>query len=139
MKLDFAFDAGKFDFAGYTPVAGATMLTREYGDGCASVIVMLPDYGMKNLGSLMLKANSGVGISSSMITGVAKFVERDENLDKAIKEAAGSYAQKTNNAGTEEFEVDLLVLSNLIDAFGMTSDDPNWENIDGWTASMTVQ
>jgi hypothetical protein len=129
VTLGFTFDGGKFDFAGFTPADGATLLTRDFGDGFSTVTVMVPDYAMESLGKLMLKANSGVAVSSSTIAAVASFVERDENSDKAIKEATGSYVQKTNNAGTEEFVVDLLVLSNLIDAFGTTSDDPNWDNI----------
>jgi len=128
VRLDFSFDADKFDFAGYTPADGATLLTREYGEGYVSVMVMLQGYAMEGLGSLMLKANPDVGISSSTITGAATFVERDENLDKAIKEANGSYIQKTNNAGTAGFVVDMIVLSNLIDAFGITSGDPDWDN-----------
>ena len=91
-------------------------------------MVMLPGYGMESLGSVMFKAKDNVGITSSVITANVTFVERDENLDKTIKEAGGSYIQKTNNAGTEEFAVDMILLSNLIDAFGMTSAHPDWEN-----------
>ena len=128
VKLDFSFDSGKFDFASYIPANGATLLTREYGKGYASIMVMIPDYDIKSLGELMLKANSDITMSSSTISAVATFVERDENSDKAIKTAVGEYTQKTNNAGTDGFVVDLIVLSNLIDAFGMTSDHPNWDN-----------
>ena len=128
IKLDFTFDGSKFDFAGYTPADGATLLTREHGEGYASVMVMVTGYDMGNLGELMLKAKSGVAISSSEIATIATFVERG-TAGKTIKEAVGSYIQKTNNAGTEEFVVDMIVLSNLIDAFGMTSDDPKWETV----------
>jgi len=83
---------------------------------------------MEGLGELMLKANSGVAVSSSSITAAAAFVERD-NADKTIKEAGGSYIQKTNNAGTDDFIVDLIVLSDLIDAFGMASGDPGWDDV----------
>jgi len=129
IKMDFTFEGGKFDFAGFTPADGAMLLTREYGNGFASIMVMVPDYVAESLGSLMLKANSGVAVSSSTIAATATFVQKDETGDKAIKEANGSYTQKTNNAGTEEFVVDMIVLSNLIDAFGMTSDDPNWDTV----------
>jgi hypothetical protein len=129
VTLDFTFDGSKFDFAGFTPADGATLLTREYGDGFATVTVMVPDYAMESLGELMLKANSGVAVSSSTVAAVATFVQKDEAGDKAIKEANGSYIQKTNNVGTDEYVVDLIVLSNLIDAFGMTSDDPNWDTV----------
>lgn len=90
-------------------------------------MVMLPDYEMESLGKLMLKANSSVAISSSAVEAAATFVERDGNKDKTIKGSNGSYIQKTNNAGTEEFVVDMIVLSNLIDAFGMTSDHSDWD------------
>ena len=128
VQIDFTFDADKFEFAGYTPADDATLLTREYGEGSASVMVMLPDYGMESLGSLMLKAKSDVGVTSSAISAIVTFVERDNNLDKTIKEAIGSYIQKTNNAGTAGYEVDLIVLSNLIDAFGLTSAHADWDN-----------
>ena len=129
VELGFTFDADKFDFASYTLADGATLLTREFGAGYAKVMVMLPDYKMESLGSLMLKTKDNVGITSSTITGTARFVERDKNLDKAIKEADGSYIQKTNNVGTEKFVVDLIVLSNLVDAFGITSDHPDWGDL----------
>ena len=128
IKLDFSFDSDKFDFAAYTPADGAALITREYGAGYASVLVMVPDYQMESLGELMLKTNSGAAVTSSEIKANASFVERDGNGDKIIKEATGSYIQKTNNAGTEEFVVDIIVLSNLIDVFGRTSDHPDWDN-----------
>jgi hypothetical protein len=129
IKLDFTFDSGKFDYANYTLADGATLLTREYGEGYASIMIMVQNYDTKSLGELMLKAKSGVAVSSSKISASATFVERDENKVKVIKEANGSYIQKTNNAGTDEFVVDLIVLSNLIDAFGMSSDDSDWDSI----------
>ena len=128
IKLDFTFDSDKFDFAAYTPADGATLLTREFGNGYASATIMVFDNEMESLGKLMLKANPGATVSSSLITAAATFVEKDKNSGKAINKATGSYYQKTNNAGTEEFIVDMIMLSNLIDAFGMTCDHPDWEN-----------
>ncbi|MCL2150522.1 MAG: fibronectin type III domain-containing protein [Dehalococcoidia bacterium] len=128
VKLDFTFDGSKFDFAAYIPADSATLLTREYGEGYASVVVMVPNYDMESLGELMLKANTSVVVGSSTIAAVATFVERDENLEKSIKEASGSYVQKTSNVGTDGYVVDMIVLSNLIDAFGMTSDSSDWES-----------
>jgi hypothetical protein len=129
MSIEFRFDADKFDFASYTPAAGATILKRESGDGYAKIMVMLPNYQAESLGTVMLKAKSTVGITNSTITATATFVLRDANLDKVIAEACGSYTQKTSNAGTTEFQVDLIVLSNLIDAFGMTSTNPAWSSV----------
>ena len=128
VQLDLTFDPDKFDFAGYNTADGATLLKRDFGAGYASTLVMLPSYGMESLGSVMLKAKNDIGITSSTINANVTFVERDGNLYKAIKEAGGAYIQKTNNAGTEEFIVDMILLSNLIDAFGMTSDNTNWVN-----------
>ena len=128
IKLDFAFDPDLFSFAGYTPAEGSTLLTREYGEGYASVMAMSPGYGMEGLGKLMLKAGPGVAVGTSTITAAAVFVERDQSNAKAAKEASGSYAQKTNNAGTDGFVVDMIVLSNLVDAFGMAAGHADWEN-----------
>ena len=126
IKLDFAFDASKFEFVGYTAAAGATLLTKEDGAGFASVMVMVPDYNMENLGVLTLKAKAGVDIGSSVISATAEYVEKAANNDKASKEANGWYAQQTNSAGGD-LEVDMLLLSDVIDAFGMTSDHPDWD------------
>ena len=127
IKLSFTFDADNFEFAGYTPADGATLLTREYGAGYATVMVMVNDYGMESLGDLMLKAKDDTKVGSSEVAATALFVERDGNLDKAVREGKGSYNQTTSNAGTPEFVIDMIVLSNLIDAFGMTSADPGWD------------
>ena len=129
MKLSFTFDAGNFAFAAYTPADGATLLTREFGDGYANIMVMVPNYETESLGTLMLQAHSHVAVTSSEIAATATFVERDQNSAKEIKEAIGSYIQKTSNVGTDGFEVDLIVLSNLIDAMGTTANDLGWNAV----------
>ncbi|MCL2137153.1 MAG: metallophosphoesterase family protein [Coriobacteriia bacterium] len=126
IKLDFAFDSDKFEFAAYTPAAGATVLDREFGPGFVSIMLMVSDYEMEGLGVLMLRAASDVTVSSSTISVDATFVERDGNLDKTIQEAHGAYNQKTSNIGSDDYVIDMIMLSNLIDAFGMTDADPEW-------------
>ncbi|MDR0458989.1 MAG: metallophosphoesterase family protein [Coriobacteriales bacterium] len=129
INIELTFDADKFDFAGYTPAAGATVLKREAGNGFVNIMLMVPSYQADNLGTVMLKAKPTVGVTNSAIAATVTFVLRDSNLDKVITVADGSYNQKTSNAGSDSFEIDLIVLSNLIDAFGMTSDNPAWASV----------
>ena len=129
VNIELTFDADKFEFAGYTAAAGTTVLKRESGNGFANIMIMVPNYQAEGLGTVMLKAKPTVGVTSSLIAGTATFVLRDANLDKVITVTDGSYCQKTSNAGSGDFVIDLIVLSNLIDAFGMTSDNSNWETV----------
>jgi predicted phosphodiesterase len=126
IKIELTFDAEKLDFAGYTPAAGATTLTSDIGTGFATILVMQPNYQMDSLGSFMLQAKSTVGVGSTEITAIATFVEKVDS-NKSVQITCGSLNQKTSNIGTGGFEVDMILLSNLIDAFGMTSADPGWD------------
>ena len=128
INMELTFDPNTFEFAAYTPAAGATLLASEYDEGSVALTVMVPDYEMQRLGALMLKAKPDASLGSSEIAVAASFIEKNAVGEKTVKEAYGSYIQKTNNAGSSGFVVDLLVLSNLIDAFGMTSAHADWES-----------
>jgi hypothetical protein len=128
--LTFAWDAGAFEYAGFEPAAGASVVDEAAEAGALRVTLMIPDYGARALGTLTLRAQ---GAAHSEREGVALEVEyalRDENGGKSIATASAGAAVvigaavegDTNGDGV----VDLIDLSNLIDWFGATAADPEW-------------
>ena len=128
LTLNFTFDSSKFEFAGYTPANGSTILDTTVSDGLVSFTIMVSDYEAEGLGTFLLLSKDTVVVATSAITACVNFVEKETDGYKSIQFAYGTYNQKTSNVGTDSFVVDLIVLSNLIDAFGMTSDHADWDN-----------
>ena len=128
VTLNVKFDNTKFSYAGFNAAEGATLLTYEVVGDTVKFIVMVPDYSLLNLGSVVFQVQQGVGIGSAQFNADATYVVKGDDGVKFTSQAAGLYSQRTSNMGTEESVVDMLVLSNVIDAFGMTSDNANWDD-----------
>ena len=118
--LDFAFDKTQFEYANFSVPAGATLLLSEDTAEGRRLVVMVPDYAMTDLVTVMLYAKAEFS-GAANIGAVARIVQKDADATKEI-------ITLTNNISTipELGPIDLIELSNAIDAFGKTSFDYDW-------------
>ncbi|MDR0570837.1 MAG: metallophosphoesterase [Clostridiales Family XIII bacterium] len=125
--LGVTFDGEKFQYANFTPAAGVTALDYSYGEGEASVTVMVGDYATKDYGKIMLRAKENAVLQNqeNAVSVTVKYVVKAEDGTKSIAEAKGSTSVYT--AGQElPDDVSLIDLSNIIDIFGFDSSNPDW-------------
>ena len=110
----------------------------EHSKGEATVTVMAPDYDIENLGEVMLRAKEDAALSNTteMVSGDVEFVVRGANDDKTIQSASASATFTTLGDGSGNAVpgdtngdgiVDLIDLSNIIDMFGIKSDNLEWQ------------
>ncbi len=138
--LTYNFDGKLFDFANFTPAEGVTVVDRQYGEGFAKITVMAPDYETKELGSIMLhaKADAALVKEEQDVVLNAEYVVKNGD-DKTIETATAVAAFTTLGNGSGEpaipgdtddnGELDLIDLSNMIDWFGTTDEDADWDEI----------
>ena len=139
--LEFAFDGSKFEYAGFSPAAGVTVVNTGYGAGCARITLISMDYDLKELGVIMLRAKEDAVLANEFQTvGVsADYVIKKADGTKEILAAAGSAKFTTLGGsgggpalpGDTNFDgvLDLIDLSNMIDWFGLDTSDASWDTL----------
>jgi 3',5'-cyclic AMP phosphodiesterase CpdA len=128
--IGFKYDTSLFEFAGYEAKSGVSALSAERSADGVDITVMIPNYNATDLVDVILRVKEDVALSQndSAISGEIKIAVRNDNGEKSILSTAGS----TWVAGDGEGDVDgdgsvtLLDLSEIIDAFGKASSDPQW-------------
>ena len=133
-QLNYSFDAAKFEYVGFTPAEGVIVLNSEIEEGTAKFVVMVSDYNMQNLGTLTLKAKADVTLANewNTISLTANYVEKSESGSKSIVPISGSVPFTTIGIKGDtngDSIVNLLDLSDMIDWFGVTSDDAQWNSL----------
>ena len=125
--LDYQFDKDLFEFANYTLPAGMSVIGSPMAtaDG-VRLTLMVQDYNMKDLVTLMLYAKQTIKEPIEMIAAAAQLVNKfgDAQADKEILTALSDpllFCPKDPIT-----EIDLIYLSNVIDAFGVKRGDANW-------------
>ena len=118
--LDFAYDKTQLEYANFSVPAGATLLLNEETDTGRRLVVMVPDYAMTDLVTIMLYAKAEFS-GAADIGAVARIVQKDADEVKEV-------LTLVNGISTipELGDIDLIELSNAIDAFGKTSFDYDW-------------
>ena len=139
--LDYLFDNELVEFASYTTPDGAALIgeaeTTDYG---VRIILMVQDYEMKNLGTIMLRAKETVTEPVELMRVVGQLVNKhgDEQTDKRVL----SVSSDPLNIDPKDpiVAIDLIYLSNVIDAFGTTSSDAAWPEVKkyDWNNSGTI-
>ena len=121
--LDFAFDKTRLEYANFSVPAGATLLLSEETAEGRRLVVMVPDYNMTDLVTVMLYAKAEFS-GATDIGAVARIVQKDADDVKEV-------LTLTNGISTipELGDIDLIELSNAIDAFGKTSFDYDWPSV----------
>jgi len=125
--VSFTYDSALFDYRGFTPAAGVTVLDASYADGMVSLTVMVDDYNTTVYGQALFSVADGVKLSkgSSTISVRADFVV----LDYSGKGVVTQYADTTVGTLPELSTFTLIDLSNAVDAFGFDTSTPGWDDI----------
>jgi hypothetical protein len=136
--LSYAFDGGKFEAVDFIPADGVAVVNEEYGDGVATVTLMIQGYNAKNLGDLKLHAKVGAELvkEKQSVQVAAEYAVLGENGEKTIENAEAAVSFTTVGAGDQPYVdgdtngdgvLDMIDLSNIIDWFGYNKERPDWE------------
>lgn len=130
--LNYEFDTTKFDYRGFTPAEGSTVISAEKTDTGVKIILMIPDYKTLNYGEVLLSAKEDVDLENkdNEIKLYVDYVVLNEQDEKEVRHASASttFTSTDDKPGTgEDGEVTLIDLSNMIDLFGMDKTNPDWE------------
>jgi hypothetical protein len=132
------FDGGRLSCEAFTPGDGVTVLDiDETADGQVRVVVMAPDYAMRELGHFRLRAGEGLTPAGDYedVTLRVEYVVREAPDRKDLQTAdAGAYVRiAAGEAAPGDTDgdgvVDLLDLSNVIDWFGADHLHPQWASL----------
>ena len=133
--LDVAYDASKFDFGGYTLPDGTSVLSAMFTDDGVQFVLMIPDYAAKDLITIHLGAKTDVifGGKTSPMSVDAEFVVIDDAGEKTIVTTSDNLSIPTEDGVLGDVNgdgvVDLIDLSDIIDAFGITSEHQKWQSL----------
>ena len=124
--MSLVFDPNKFEYRGFTPADGVTVLNTIVSSGNLQITVMVDDYKSLEYGEVLFSAKDDADLKNedNEITVAVQYVVLQENGTKVIKSEVASTIFSTWIG--EDGPVTLIELSNLIDVFGMTSADPKW-------------
>ena len=124
--LTFTFDDTKFEYRGFFPAEGVTVLKTVVKDGSVQIVVMVADYKATEFGKMQFSARDAADLKNedNEIQVAAQYVVLLEDGTKVVKSEVASTLFTTWIG--EDGPVTLIMLSNLIDVFGMTNDDPKW-------------
>ena len=133
--LNFAFDKDLFEFRGFFPEAGVTLLdNKETADGY-SLTVMVDNYKTQAYGRVLFSAKEDADLQNEdhEISVAAQYVWKFEDGEKEVWTATASTAF-TSTHGKDPFpppggEFTLITLSNIIDYFGATPANELWLEI----------
>ena len=142
INISFNYNTNLFDFAGYTLADGMTVLDAKMTSEGFAMSLMVPEYGVTDLLSfgLIAKEDGNLQNGDQQISATVECVVKlsdtvGENgfVPKAIVyfDAAlnvptfGGIIGDTNNDGV----LDLIDLSNIIDAFGIDTTDAKWNTV----------
>ena len=122
VALDFYFDSEQIAYAGHTLPAGVEFISREISEDGLRLILMVQDYAMKDLVTVMFEAKETVVDSAKLFKVVGRFVVR-AGEDKEIL----TLCNILDYYPPDDLDlIDLIYLSNVIDAFGKSKNDADW-------------
>ena len=126
--LDYTFDKSKIAFANYSLPAGVNFISYEPTDTGARLMLMVQDYKMKNIAAVMFQALETLDQTDELFSVVGQFV--------VIGDAGKEVICLSNILGfdppIQPDLFDLIMLSNVIDAFGKTKHDTDWPMYKGF-------
>jgi hypothetical protein len=129
--LDYAFDTAKYEFRGFTPAEGMSVLSTVASESGVNIVVMMPAYGAKGLGQVLFSAREDAALQNedNEIKLTLHYVVKDEAGGKQVYTAAADtvFTSSGGTPGTgENGEVTLVDLSNVVDMFGADTTHANW-------------
>ena len=122
--LDFMYNTDEIEYAGYSLPTGVQYIRSELIEGGVRLIVMVPDYAMQDLATILFQAKETVIGTDELFKVVGRFAVRSgEEKDTVVLSNILGY-NPADNPFLIDF--DLIYLSNVIDAFGKTNKDADW-------------
>jgi hypothetical protein len=131
-ELVYTYDVAKFEYRGFTPANGATLLGRQDLPNGVKLTVMNPSYSMGSLGETLFSAKEDASLQNAenAFELAVNYVVRASDGSKSIKTARASTSFTTSGDVHGDVDGDgavtLIDLSDIIDAFGITSADALW-------------
>ena len=124
--LTFTFDAAKFQYRGFTPPTGMTLVDWAVDGNQLKLTIMKQDYNIKDLGAVLFSALENAELNNEELSiGLAvEFVVKAAAGAKSIANAQASVRFTTSTGVQGPYT--LIDLSNLVDRFGVKAGDPDW-------------
>ena len=133
--IEYSYDTSKYDFRGFTPAEGMTLLDNIVTANGRRLTVMMDGYNAKDFGDVLFSAKEDADLQSdvNIINVRVEYVLKNEDGSKLIAYATGStsFTSIGGSGIAGDFDGDgfisLIELSNVIDMFGKNSDSPDWD------------
>ena len=127
--IELRFDKEKFEYRGFTPAAGVTLLNTVQTENGILLTVMVDDYNTTDYGKILFSAYEDVDLKKedSEISASVSYVVKQEDDEKIVlNEIASTIFTTTDGDPIEGGEYTLITLSNAIDGFGVTANHADW-------------
>ena len=133
--VEYSYDTNKYDYRGFTPAEGVTLLDNIATANGRRLTVMIDGYNTEAFGEMLFSAKDDADLQSAIniINVKADYALRAGDGGKSIVSASGS-ASFTSVGGSGipgdsdgDGIITLIELSNVIDMFGENSDGSNWD------------
>ena len=130
--LNYTFNKNLFDYRAFEPAPGVTVISAEPTNDGYKVIVMIPDYAMKDYGVFTFSAKEDVDLKleAQKIALAINFVEKigeNKYTKLAMVDTILATSDGTDPTNPPDGEFTLITLSNAIDFFGLRKGQPGWE------------
>jgi hypothetical protein len=132
-ELVFSYDTDVFEYRGFTPASGVTLLGRQDLPDGVKLTVMNPGYSLGAIGETLFSAKEDANLrnSESAFGLTVNYVARAADGAKSIKAASAGTSFTTSGGKHGDVNGDdavtLIDLSDIIDMFGVTSADATWD------------
>jgi len=124
--LTLNFDAGKFQYRGFTSAAGVTLVDTVVDGGQLKLTLMTPDYSTKDFGEILFSAKDDAALANAdnVIGMTVELAVKEDDETKSIRRVQASVTFTTSAGAQGPYT--LIDLSNLIDWFGVKAGDAAW-------------
>jgi hypothetical protein len=133
--LTFTFDPAKFEYRGFTPADGVTLLTTDVAGDTLKMTFMVADYNTKDYGEVLFSAKEDANLKNedNTIHVFAQVAVKAEDGSKSILTSEACTGFTTTESGVPgdvdgKGYADLIDLSNVIDLFGVKIGDAQWSS-----------
>ena len=133
--IAYIYDTEKYDYRGFTPADGVSVLNNVATADGRRLTVMMDDYTARDFGQMLFSAKDDANLQSDMniINVEVEYILKAEDGSKSMAKAAGStsFTSVGGSGIPGDFDgdglVSLIELSNVIDMFGKSSESSDWD------------
>lgn len=141
VTLLYTYEGSVFDCIAYTPSDEANVVNEVFEDGFAKLVLIIPDWQTESLGTLTLAVKEDALLEQGQqeISLTVEYVaQQGEDGDKTVHTAQSVFSAQTfggvsvppvvEGDTNNDYLVDLLDVSNIVDWFGFSADTDGWED-----------